>query len=82
MSHSDRAVMLYDSPVLLTRGATMEHWHVDPISGMMISMNPSGNWFVAIPNRGVLAYSPEEVEHVTYVTKPPNPGTTTRNPRH
>lgn len=72
--------VFYDGSVLLTHGATMEHWHVDPVSGMMISLTSNGA-VVAVPGRPLFEYEISEVEYVTYVTRPSYPGTTAGNPR-
>jgi hypothetical protein len=48
----------------------MENWHIDPISGMMISIAQDLGAHVAIPGRPIVEYKPNEVEHVTYGPKP------------
>ena len=48
----------------------MENWHVDPTTGLMITTLPNGDTMVGVPNKPVLMYAPDEVEHVTLVTRP------------
>lgn len=44
----------------------MENWYVDSVSGMQIhaGTTPDDNWWVGIPSRGILVFTPDEVEHV------------------
>lgn len=69
------------APSYFTNGAIMDNWHIDPTSGMMISITSNGA-VVAVPGRPLFEYDISEVEYVTYVTKPPYPGAAAGNPRH
>lgn len=50
------------------QGPAMDNWHVDPNTGIMICLLSTGNVLLAVPNRGIVSYGPEEVEHVTIAT--------------
>lgn len=79
--------VLYDRPVTFSHWCNMETFEgifVNPVTGMMVTRLRDGGYHVAVPGRQILELTPEQVEHVTYVTRPtvaPVSGTSAGNPR-